>query len=72
MFCAKKRKNDERRFDGLGGVESSVDVVVDGLGDGLAFLQGLDLFVHEVEVILFRVESRTTGDLTAAIFAGEM
>jgi len=43
-------------LNGLGGVEGSVDVVVDGLLDSLALLKVLELLVHSVKVILLGVE----------------
>lgn len=52
-------------FDGLGGVKGSVDVVVDGLGNSLSVLQGLDLLVHEVEVVLKRVKGSQSSNLAA-------
>lgn len=59
-------ENDNGRgFNGLGGVKSSVDVVVDGLGDALSVLEGLDLFVHQVEVVFKGVQGGQAGDLTS-------
>ena len=62
----KTFENDDRGgFNGLGSVEGSIDVVVNGLGDSLSFLEGLDLLEHEVEVVLFGVKSSSLGDLTS-------
>jgi hypothetical protein len=62
----KTLEDDDRGgFDGLGSVKSSVDVVVDGLRDGLSVLEGLDLLVHEVEVVLKRVEGGESRNLTS-------
>ena len=63
--------DDGGGLNGLGSVKSTVDVVVDGLGDGLAVLQGLDLLVHEVKVVLALVEGGEAGHL-AAIAVVEM
>ena len=63
--------DDGGGLNGLGGVQSTVDVVVDGLRDRLAILQGLDLLVHEVEVVLALIEGGKTG-LLAAIAVVEM
>ena len=53
--------DDGGRFDLLRSVKSSVDVVVDGLHDGLSVLEGIDLLVHEVEVVLKRVQCGKSG-----------
>ena len=37
-----------------------IDVVVDGLSYCLAFLEGLELLIHEVEVLLSGLKSGTT------------
>ena len=63
--------DDGSGLNGLGGVQSTVDVVVDGLGDGLTVLQGLDLLVHEVEVVLALIEGGEARNL-AAIAVVEM
>ena len=63
--------DDGGGLNGLGSVKSTVDVVVDGLRDGLAVLQGLDLLVHEVEVVLALIEGGEAG-LLAAIAVVEM
>mmetsp|Transcript_11820 Transcript_11820/g.16430 ORF Transcript_11820/g.16430 Transcript_11820/m.16430 type:complete len:410 (+) Transcript_11820:397-1626(+) len=57
--------HDRGGLDLLGGVQGTVDVVVDGLLDGLAGLELLQLFVHEVEVVLLLVKSGQTRNLTA-------
>jgi len=63
--------DDGGGLDGLGSIESSVDVVVDGLLDSLAVLEGADLLEHEVEVVLALIESGETG-LLAAVAVVEM
>ena len=57
--------DDGGGLDGFGGVEGSVNVVVDGLADGFSVLEGLNLLVHEVEVVLKGVKSGSLGYLTA-------
>ena len=57
--------DDGGRLNGLGGVKGSVDVVVDWLLNGLALLQSLNLLVHKVEVVLDRVKSSESRDLTS-------
>ena len=57
--------DDRGRLDLLRSVKSSVDVVVDGLHDGLSVLEGVDLLVHEVEVILKRVQGGESRNLTS-------
>ena len=57
--------DDGGGLDGLGGVEGTIDVVVDGLGDGLAILECLDLLVHEVKVVLTLIEGGESRYLTA-------
>mmetsp|Transcript_7522 Transcript_7522/g.10983 ORF Transcript_7522/g.10983 Transcript_7522/m.10983 type:complete len:406 (-) Transcript_7522:64-1281(-) len=52
-------------LNGLGGVEGSVNVIVDGLGDGLSVLQCLDLLEHQVEVVLFSVQGGQSTLLTS-------
>ena len=51
-------------LNGLRGVEGSVDVVVDGLLYRLAALQGGELLVHEVEVVLASVQRGELGHLS--------
>mmetsp|Transcript_16818 Transcript_16818/g.40227 ORF Transcript_16818/g.40227 Transcript_16818/m.40227 type:complete len:217 (-) Transcript_16818:220-870(-) len=58
--------DDGSGLDLLGRVERSVDVVVDGLHDGLAVLEGLHVLEHEVELLLGGVERGEAGDLAAA------
>jgi hypothetical protein len=68
----KTLEDDNRSgLNGLRGVKSSIDVVVDGLTNGLSALEGLDLFVHEIEVVLKGVEGGKTG-LLASITVVEM
>ena len=59
------KDNDGCGLDLLWGVQGSVDVVVDGLLHGLSRLERLDLLVHEVEVVLQRVEGGALGDFAA-------
>lgn len=62
----KTLENDDRGgLDGFRSVKSTVDVVVNGLGDGLSFLERLDLFVHQVEVVLKGVQGGQTSHLTS-------
>eukprot|EP01083_Nonionella_stella_P051859 137708_1 len=49
----------------LGGVKGSVDVVVDGLHDGLSVLECQDVLVHEVELLLGGVQGGEARDLAA-------
>ena len=59
-------ENDDRGgFNGLGSVERSIDVVVDWLADSLSVLESLNLLVHQIEVVFFRVKGGETGLLTA-------
>jgi hypothetical protein len=67
----KTLENDDRGgFDGFGSVKSSVDVVVNGLGNRLSVLEGLDLFEHQVEVVLERVQGSQTTFLSAISVVG--
>jgi hypothetical protein len=52
--------------DLLGGVQKARHVVVDGLVDGLALLEGLDLVVHQVKVLGLGVQGGDAG-LAAAL-----
>ena len=62
----KTLEDDDRSgLDLFGGVKSSVDVVVDGLLNSLSLLEGLDLLVHEVEVVLEGVKGSALGYLTS-------
>lgn len=49
--------------DGLGFVESAVHVVVNGLLDRVSGLKGLQLLVHQVEVVLCSIQCCSLGDL---------
>mmetsp|Transcript_37187 Transcript_37187/g.79328 ORF Transcript_37187/g.79328 Transcript_37187/m.79328 type:complete len:405 (+) Transcript_37187:327-1541(+) len=57
--------DDGGGFDLLGRVEGSVDVVVDGLHDRLSVLERLNVLVHEIELLLGRVEGGEAGDLAS-------
>jgi hypothetical protein len=63
--------DDRSRLDGLGCVKGTVNVVVNWLGDAFSFLEFLQLLVHEVEVVLKRVEGSEATDF-AAIAVVEM
>mmetsp|Transcript_23217 Transcript_23217/g.38723 ORF Transcript_23217/g.38723 Transcript_23217/m.38723 type:complete len:295 (-) Transcript_23217:404-1288(-) len=49
--------NNGSRLDGLRGIKGTIDVVVDGLGDFFAALQGTQLLCHEVEFLFYNVQS---------------
>jgi len=57
--------DDGGGFNGLRGIKSTVDVVVDGLGNSLSLLQSLYLLIHEIEVILTSIKSSKTRYLTS-------
>ena len=62
----KTLKDDDRsRFNIFGCVKSSIDVVVNWLLDSLSILESLDLFIHEVEVVLSGVKSSQSCLLTS-------
>ncbi len=58
--------NDGGGFNLFGFIECSIDVVVNGLHDGLALLECLDVLEHEIEALLGGVECGKAGDLTSA------
>ena len=59
-------QNQNFRGDNLfSRVKNASHVVVDRLLDRFAFLQGFDLFVHQVKVLLFQVERGQARFLTA-------
>ena len=62
--------HDGSRFDGLGSVKGAIDVVVDGLGDGLAIFEVFEHGIHGLEVVLNGVEGCELGDFTAFTVVG--
>jgi len=58
--------NDGGGFNLFGFIECSIDVVVDGLHDGLALLERLDMLEHEIEALLGGVECGKAGDLASS------
>ena len=59
------KDNDRSRFNCFRSVKCTIDVVVDGFFHSLPLLEGLDLFVHEIKVVLKWVQGGETGHLTS-------
>ena len=57
--------DDGGGLDLLGCVKGSVNVVVNGLHDALSVLKGLDMLIHEVELLLGSVKGGEARDLTS-------